>query len=332
MRKWIAQGLTPILCALTLLLGVIAAGRAARASLHDRSAYTLAFEDIDCQPPEGMSRTAFLSEVRELTRQPARLRLLDEDLTSRLHRAFLAHPWVESVRLVAIDPSKHLGSSSCRSISVHIEPEYRRPVLAVSQSPDKSGNGKPKAESGWRMVDRQGILLPGTSARSHLPVLTGDITAPAGPPGSHWGDARVTAAVRTVAFLQSHLARLHLEDSQIEVIEGEIVFRLPGTRIVWGHAPGHEKEDEAPAKIKLKRLLDYQVEHDGLESLEHDVRLLAYQGHFPLTPDKAPNAVSLYESSQSPSKSNRDQLSNTSRSWRSCFNDAISPSASASSR
>ncbi len=330
MRKWIVQCLTPILCGLTLLLGVIAVGRAARASLHDRAAYTVAFEDLDCPPPEGMSRAAFLSEVRELTRQPAKLCLLDEDLTSRLHRAFLAHPWVESVRLVAIDPSKQVGSASCRSISVRIEPVFRRPVLAVSQSPDK--NGKPKAESGWRMVDRQGILLPGTVARSHLPVLTGDIATPAGPPGSHWGDARVTAATRTVAFLQSHLARLHLDDSRIEVVEDEIVFHLPGTRIVWGHAPGHEKEDEAPAKIKLKRLLDYQVEHDGLESLEHDVRLLAYQGHFPLAPDKTPNAVSLNESSRSPSKSNRDQLSNTSRSWRSCFNDAISPSASESSR
>jgi hypothetical protein len=125
---------------------------------------------------------------------------------------------------------------------------------------------------------------------------------------------------------------LHLDGSQIEVIEGEIIFHLPGTRIVWGHAPGHEKDDEAPAKIKLKRLLDYQKEHDGLESLEHDVRLLAYQGHFPLSADKSQKAVSLYESSQLPSKRGRDQLSNTSRSWRSCFNDANLPSASASSR
>jgi hypothetical protein len=213
---------------------------------------------------------------------------------------------------------------------VHVDAEYRRAVLAVSQAQDKSG--KQVAESGWWMVDRHGIVLPGTAARSHLPVLTVDVAAPAAPPGCHWGDARVTAAARTVAFLQSHLARLHLEDSQIEVIDGEVVFHLPGTRIVWGHAPGQEKEDEAPAKIKLKRLLDYQLEHDGFDSLEHDVRLLAYQGHFPLFSDKDQSAASLQESSHLSARKNRDQLSNTSRSWRSCFNDASAPSASASTR
>jgi hypothetical protein len=330
MRNWLVQGLTPILCGLTLLLGVMAAGRAARASLHNRAVYTLPFEDIDCQPPEGMSRAAFLNEVRALTCQPAWLHLLDQDLPSRVHRAFLAHPWVESVRLVAIEPREPVGPASSRHSSVRIEAEYRRAVLAVSQSSDKSGTQKAVRE--WRMVDRHGILLPETAARSHLPVLSANVATPAGPPGSPWGDARVTVAARTVAFLQSHLARLHLEDSQIEVIEGEIVFHLPGTRIVWGHAPGQENADEAPAKIKLKRLLDYQKEHDGLETLEHDVRLLAYQGHFPLTPDQAPNAVSLSEASQLPSRRTREQLSNSSRSWRSCFNDAGLPSADGPSR
>ncbi len=322
MRKWIVQGLTPVLCGLALLLGVIGAGRAARASLHHRAAYSLPFAEIECQPPEGMLRAAFLKEVRSLSSQPSALYLLDDDLPSRLHRAFLAHPWVESVHRVAIDSPGF--ASRHKQSSVRIEMQYRKAVLAIPRSSED--------KSDWQLVDRRGVLLPASAVGQRLPVLSGDVPAPAGPPGCHWGDARVTAAAQTAAFLQAHWTQLHLEDSQMEVIEGEIVIRKPGTRIVWGHAPGLEKEDEAPAKTKLRRLLDYQKEHEGLESLEHDVRLLAYVGHFPLSPQGAVNTVSLYESSPLPSRSKRDQVSNSSRSWRSCFNDGSPPSADASSR
>jgi hypothetical protein len=323
MRKWIVQGLTPILCGLALLLGVIGLGRAARASLHDRASYSLAFSDIDCQPPEGMSRDAFLSEVRSHTCQPATLHLLDEDLIARLHRAFAIHPWVDSVRRVNIGRRPKTG--------VRLDLVYRQPVLAVPLSAEDR-SGKRNAESGWRMVDRQGILLPGTVVQAHLPVLTVPVAAPAGPPGSRWGDSRIAAVAKTTAFLKPHLARLRLDDSEVEIVEGEIVFRRRGFCIVWGHAPGQEDEGEAPAKVKLQRLLDYQKAHGGLESLEHDVRLLAYQGHFPLSSGQPQTTVSLYESSQFPSRRNCDHVSNSSRSWRSCFSDAKAPPASASSR
>lgn len=218
MREWIVQGLTPILCGLALLLGVIAAGRAARASLHDRMAYRLASAG-------GHAKT-----------------------------------------------------------SARVETEHRRAVLAVPIS----AAGK----SGWRMVDRFGVLLPESTVQTHLPILLTEAAVPA-TTGSGWGDAQVAAAAKTAAFLQPHLAQLHLEDGKMEIIEGEILFLKPGVRIVWGHAPGQEKEEEAPAQIKLRRLLDYQKEHGGFGSLEHDVRLLAYQGHFPLSPDEPRNAVSL---------------------------------------
>lgn len=310
MRKWIVQGVIPILCGSALLLAVIGAGRAARASLHDRTVYSLAFADIDCRPPEGMSRSAFLDEVRSLAVQPASLHLLDEDLSARLHRAFLAHSWVESVRRVTIGHA-----------FVHVEMEYRQAVLAV-----------PPAQGGWRMVDRHGIVLPESTVQPHLPVLLTKVAAPVGPTGSRWGDARVAAAAQTAAFLQPHLTSLHLEGSQMEIIDGEIAFAKPGVRIVWGHAPGQEKEEEAPAQVKLKRLLTYQKEHDGLDGLEHDVRLLVYQGHFPLPLGEQRNTVSLYEWNLAPANRNRDQASHSSQSWRSCFNEAKPPSASASSR
>lgn len=291
MQKWIVQGLVPILCGIALLLGAIAAGRAARASLHDRAAYCLAFADIDCQPPEGMSRADFLNEVRSLAAQPAALRLLDDDLNNGLHRAFLAHPCVESVRRVAVDRA-----------SVHVEMEHRRAVLAVAQ-----------ADSKWRLVDHRAILLSASSVKPQFPVLLTEVAAPSGPAGSRWGDARIAAAAKTAAFLQPHLFQLRLQDSNVKVIEGEIVFAKPGVRVVWGHAPGQEKEGEASAQVKLRRLLDYQRDHESLDSLEHDVRLLAYQGHFPLPPDERRHTVSFYGSNPPPPSTNRNQSSKASQ-------------------
>ncbi|HEY7155325.1 MAG TPA: hypothetical protein VH575_15285 [Gemmataceae bacterium] len=281
MQKWIVQTATPILCGLALLLGVIALGRGARAALHDRAGYTVAFHEIDCEPPQGMSRGAFLDEVRHLSRQTEMLHLLDEDATARLARAFAAHPWVESVRRVQIVRRDR------RDAGLRVELTYRQPVLAVWLPSDKAPRGG-NALMSARAVDRQGVLLPVSAVHTRLPVLMADVSVPAGSVGSRWGDRRVWAAAATVAFLKPHLVRLHLDDCDIEVVGGEVVFRKPGVRVVWGHAPGHEGAGEAPAEVKLRRLLDYQANHDGLGSLEHDVRLIAYQGHFPLTPDIQP--------------------------------------------
>jgi hypothetical protein len=139
-----------------------------------------------------------------------------------------------------------------------------------------------------RAVDRHGVLLPVSAATSQLPVLTAEVAAPAGPLGQPWGDRSVTTAAATVAFFKPHLQRLRLNDCDIEISQGGIVFRKPSLRVVWGHAPGQEQAGEAPAPVKLQRLLDYQSQHDGLESLEHDVRLLAHQGHFPLAVNGRP--------------------------------------------
>jgi hypothetical protein len=334
-RKWMVQVLTPILCAAFFLFGLVALGRAARAGLRDRSAYVLTFRDIDCQPPPGMERLDFLDDVRTMTRQPEVVHLLDEDAPARLRRAFAVHPWVESVRRIEVSRPSQSKSK------IQVEMVYRKPVLAVPLSAEAK-SGKRMAERsrytpcadgcGWRIVDAQAVLLPPSAPKAHLPIFIGDATPPAGPAGTHWGDARVAAAAKTVAFLKPHLKRLGLQDCEVETIEGELVLRQPGVRIVWGHAPGQEREGEAPAKVKLRRLLDYHNGHDGLESLEHDVRLLAYQGHFPLALETPPTVVSLYESSQSPSNRNCDHVSNSSRSWRSCFSDANAPSAKASSR
>lgn len=269
MRLWIVQTVTPILCGLALLLGVIALGRAARASLHDRERYTISFDAIGCEPPPGMSHHEFLEEVRHLSHQPESLHLLDEDVSARLGRAFAAHPWVESVRSVQIRGT------------ARIDLIYRQPVLAVRVPADKKAReGSPRQLA--RAVDCHGVLLPWSAATSRLPVLNGQVAPPVGAAGTEWGDRRVVAAAATAAFLKPHLQRLRLEACEVELAGGEVVFRKPGVRVVWGHPPGQEEAGEASASEKLRRLLEYQSRHDGLESLEHDVRLVAYQGHFPL--------------------------------------------------
>jgi hypothetical protein len=290
MRQWIVQFATPILCALALLLGVIALGRVTRAALHDRESFTFTLDEVDFQPPQGLSRGKFLDEVRQLSHTPECWHRLDPDLSSRLARSFAADPWVESVRHV------HTGRVGT---NVRVELEHRRPVLAVSLAGEKiprDGSALVETWSGKsrsalvpaRAVDGNGVLLPVKAVYSGLPVLVGEVSAPTGPAGRRWNDRRVIAAVATLAYLTPHLSRLHLTDCDIDIVQGEVVFRKPGVRIVWGHAPGREAPAEAPADVKLRRLLDYQAEHDGLESLEHDVRLLAYQGHFPLPAQSKP--------------------------------------------
>jgi hypothetical protein len=285
MRQWLAQALVPILGALSVLLGVLALGRGTRAALHDRPEYTLSFSDIQCDPPHGMARGDFLREVRDCSPPFDPMHLLDEDLAARLARAFAAHPWVESVGKIEMQGSK---------AGVRVQLVYRQAVLAVALSGGKIPRDGSALVETWsamgrnalvpaRAVDRHGVLLPVSAAHSQLPVLTAEAAAPAGPPGSQWGDRSVAMAAATVGFLKADLDRLHLSDCDLEIVQGEVVFRKPGVRVMWGHAPGHEVAEEAPAPLKLRRLLDYQARHGGLDSLEHDVRLLAHQGHFPLS-------------------------------------------------
>ncbi len=291
MRTWIVQVGAPILGGMLVLLGVVALGRVARAALGQQPAYSLAFDAIDCPPPEGLSRTQFLQEVRSLAHLPNSLPLLDQKLTVRLHGAFAVHPWVESVHAVTLDRSETKVEHAAAQIRVELV--FRRPVLAVrlpvEQIPvrDRSILESRLTVSRYppltmRIVDRQGILLPMQGNALPLPVLMGDRVPPDRSVGASWKDPAVTAAAMTVGYLQPYLTQLHLEACEVVLVDDEIILRAPGVRVVWGHAPGQEREGEAAAEVKLRRLLEYHSGHNGLESLEHDVRLLAYQGHFPL--------------------------------------------------
>jgi hypothetical protein len=273
MRNWIVEVLTPVLCAVLVFFGLLGLGRWARARLAAQTTSTVAFADFDCQPPPGQSREAFLGEVQYLGGLPDRLPALDSDLAGQLAAAFARHPWVAEVRRVEVSRQSERPARRWRT---RVQLIYRQPVLAVCPTRGVETVNR------LRAVDEHGVLLPVSAVQAGLPVLEADVLPPAGPPGTPWGDSRVRSAALTANFLRPHLDRLRLTDCRIELVDGEQLLRTPEVCVVWGRAPGREVAGEAPAELKLQRLLDYHTRHAGLDGLEHDVRLLRHNGHFPL--------------------------------------------------
>jgi hypothetical protein len=264
MRRRLLEALAPLLAGLLLLLGVVAAGRWTRGRLQQQDGWSLSFADIDCAPPEGLTRQDFLSEVQFLSDCPDRLSLLDPALPDRLARAFTAHPWVGEVKHVQV----------LRDRGVRVELEYRRAVLAVclpSEQVLAGGTGR-NAGIPCRAVDKSGVLLPAKATRPGLPLLRADVAAPTGPPGTPWGDSRVRAAAAAAAFLEPHRQDLGLQDADWKADGQTLILSRPFLRIVWGRAPGEEEAGEAPAAVKVQRLCEFHDRRRTLAGWEHDVR------------------------------------------------------------
>jgi hypothetical protein len=176
LRRGIGPALLPVLGAAVFLVGLAFLGKLARDHLRHDQRYTIAFADIDCEPPPGTERGDFLDDVQYRSSLPNDLSLLDEDLAERLSGAFARHPWVAKVEAVE--------TSSPRR--VHVTLHYRVPVLAV------------RCDGQLRAVDAQGIVLPATASVTGLPVYQGTAKRP-NPAGSPWGDTEVEAAARAAA-------------------------------------------------------------------------------------------------------------------------------------
>ena len=176
LRRSLAPALLPLLGAVLFLFSLSLIGRLTRESLRHQQRYTVAFADIDCEPPPGMERGDFLDDVQYRASLPNDLPLLDEDLPARLTAAFSRHPWVEAVEAVEVSPPRR----------VLVRLSYRVPVLAVP------------VDGQVRAVDGHGILLPATAPVSGLPVYDGTARRP-GPAGAPWGDPAVEAAARAAA-------------------------------------------------------------------------------------------------------------------------------------
>jgi hypothetical protein len=260
---------------LGLFLSVLfAAHELTRNSLRTSQRYTLALTDIQCSPPLGRDLGEFLTEVQYLADLPDQLPLLDGNLAAQLASAFGRHPWVECV--------EHVTVSSPRQVQAQLR--YRIPVLAVllpeaSQdvphimveiSPRASGNKDSLAPT--RVVDAHGILLPVTASPTGLPIFASK-TMPRGRSGAPWGDSAVQTIAATAGVLHEHRARFQLESFELEDT-GLRISTSCGSSILWGRPPGAELSSEAPAKLKVERLLEFCAGNDGLgeEPFEYDVR------------------------------------------------------------
>jgi hypothetical protein len=174
LRSWLLPVGAAVLGGGLVLTGLLVAGWLTREAIRHQERFTVAFLDIACEPPPGLERTAFLSEVQYHANLPDRLELLDDTLSRHLAEAFLRHPWVEQVEQVRITPPSRIEARLV----------YRRPVLAV-----------PVADH-LRAVDRHGILLPPSAPTDGLPIFSGAARTPAGPAGTPWGDEAVEEAAR----------------------------------------------------------------------------------------------------------------------------------------
>ncbi|MFO0844067.1 MAG: hypothetical protein U0797_16980 [Gemmataceae bacterium] len=228
--RWLLQLGLPLLAGLGLFTGVLYSGRFFGDRLRDQGALGVAFADVECDPPEGLSRQEFLAEAQYLAELPDRLEVLQGETPSRIAKALALHPWVAKVKQVKLtSPGR-----------VQAELVYREPTLAVEAPP--------------RAVDGAGVLLPRGARTKGLPLLATKVSAPAARPGQPWGDVRVQAASQVVGLLRPRLDALGLAGCRVAVSEGEVTLDAAKCRLVWGRPPGQEKAGEATAAAKLSRL------------------------------------------------------------------------------
>ena len=225
--------------------------------------YWLTQEDVEITPPKAWIHSDLRGEVFRDASLDEPLWLMDDDLTTRIANAFSLHPWVARVRRV----TKH------HPARVRVELEYRRPVCMVQVS----GELLP--------VDTDGVLLPRRDfspieARQY-PRLEGVDTAPIGPVGTHWGDAKVLGGAEIAAAFGPAWQELGLESivptAPVRVGHGdEYTYELVtrgGTRILWGHPPGIEIPGDVPAADKVAWLVGYHRENGTLEGRDGPQRI-----------------------------------------------------------
>lgn len=228
--RWILQLGLPLLAAAGMLTGLLYSGRFLGDRLRDQGTTTLAFADLECEPPPGMSRAEFLRETQYLAEVPDHFDPLQAETPSLLAAALIQHPWVARVKQVKLLPQG-------RAV---VDLVFRQPTLIVKKFA--------------RVVDDHGILLPRSARPAGLPVLTTDVQPPTGVAGKPWGDIRVLAAARTIAFLESRLDSLGLRNATLDTREGDLVLETRSARLIWGLPPGDERDNEASADLKAQRL------------------------------------------------------------------------------
>lgn len=242
--RWLLQLGLPLMAGAGLLTGVVYSGRFLGDRLREQGTLAVAFADIECAPPDGMTRQEFLQEAQYLAELPDRLELVESETPGRIARALALHPWVAKVKQVKLAPQG----------KVTAELMYREPVVAAGRPP--------------RAVDGNGVLLPRGANVKGLPTVSTAVAPPGGRAGQRWSDVRVRAAAQVVALLRPRLNALGLGGCKVEVGEGEVTLEGAKCRLIWGRPPDAEKPGEASALVKLRRL----PEVESLAGWQWDLR------------------------------------------------------------
>lgn len=165
--------------------------------------------------------------------------LADPELSNRLARAFDTHPWVKQV--VSVKP-KHPAAAV-------VEILCREPVAMVS------------VKGGLLAIDAEGVVLPSgdftAEAAAEYPRITGVDSSPQGPEGSAWGDTAVEEGAGVAVVIGPEWRSLGLVECRAKKQAGPRLWELVGPEgqtILFGSAPGHERDGEPAAAEKVARL------------------------------------------------------------------------------
>jgi hypothetical protein len=194
--------------------------------------------------------------------------LLEPEIVLQIKQAFGVQPWVRRVLRV----NKKYPST------VEVDLEYRRPVAMVITPP---GMFPPYNYEGLVPVDEEGHLLPDELTAEEAqayPRITGVDSSPSGPPGSPWGDPRLTEAVQIVLLLEESWIKLGLHkvavpprpsltDEPLVDRDYELITRN-GRRHAWGPAPGKERPGQPTAQEQARGLKIFAEQHGSLDNWE----------------------------------------------------------------
>jgi hypothetical protein len=185
--------------------------------------------------------------------------LFDEELVSRVGRAFEECAWIKRVTAVErVFPDQ-----------LRVRFEYRTPHVAVRRA------------NGYVIVDSEGVRLPGvyvdpprSCARS---VEVSGVTSLPPEPGRAWNDPSLKAAMGLADFVQENslLARLKVREIDVSNFGGradarktEVAFvTAAGCTIAWGRPSGSGKFGEPSSEEKLENLREVLAVYPSLQGV-----------------------------------------------------------------
>ena len=101
--------MTLLLLAVAVFLGgVIFLGQRALEQIRHQERYDIAFAEIQCTPPPGMTRAQFLDEIAKLSAPVKSFNLLDDNLKLKLQEAFQKHPAVEKIGSISVSQPRKI--------------------------------------------------------------------------------------------------------------------------------------------------------------------------------------------------------------------------------